>query len=130
VLGKPRLAPEARDVADRDDKVIVFELVGPRTKAGARRHGLVFEVDRLHLPRVEIGVRTESADRRDRVEDSDAPRNDLRQHRLKHKVVLLADQPHLDARIVSQKLLERDGRVDAAEAPADDEDSRSLLIHH
>src|SRR5439155_19827115 len=114
VLGKPRLAHEARDVADRNDEVIVFELVRPRTKAGARRHGLIFEVDRLHLPRVEVGVRAEPADRPDRVEDSDTPRNDLGQHRLKHKVVLLADQPYLDARVVSQELLERAGRVDTA----------------
>src|SRR5919109_745798 len=71
VLGEPRLAPEARDVTDRNDKVIIFELVGPRTKAGAHRHGLAVKINRLRLPSVEVGVRAESADRRDCVEDSD-----------------------------------------------------------
>jgi len=41
VLGKPRLAHEVVMLPTAMTRWIVFELVRPRTKAGARRHGLI-----------------------------------------------------------------------------------------
>src|SRR5262245_39113255 len=87
----------------------------------------MIEIDRLDGARIEIGVRTEPANRCDRVEQADRAGDDLGQHRLEHEVVLAADQPELDvatSNVGLQKLLERQRCVDAAEAAAENEDPR------
>src|SRR5262249_27616406 len=64
--------------------------------------------------------------RRDRVDDADAARNHLGQHRLEDDVVVPADEPELDLAAVelgSEKPLQRQRRVDAAEASAKHEDA-------
>src|SRR5438876_278367 len=130
VLLKPRLTGKARDVAERDDEMIVLQLVRSRPKTRAGRHDLVLEIDGLHLSAVEVGVRTEPANRGNGIQDSDAPRDDLREHGLKHQIVLLADQPDFDAGIVLEKLFQRHRRVDAAEAASKDEHSRTPVVRH
>src|SRR5260370_107733 len=129
MLRESSLADETRDVADGDDQMIVLDLLWPRLHARTRAHSPVFEVDRLHLSGVKIGLRAQAADWRDRVEEPDAPRNHFREHRLKNQIIFFADQPHLDTRIAFQELLQRHGRVHAAEATADDENLGFCLRH-
>src|SRR5262249_40084536 len=77
--------------------------------------------------------RAEPADRRDRVEEADAPRDDFRQHGLEDHVVLAADQPQLHhalAQLARQELLEGERGVHAAEAAAQDQDASRLRRLH
>src|SRR5262249_4042909 len=129
MLCQPRLAYEARHIADGDDEVIVLELIVARPHAGARGDGSVFEVNRLHFSCIDIRFRAQPTDRRNSVEDPDTPRDHFRQQWLEYQVVFLADQSDLDARVAFEELLERHGRVDATEATPDNENSRLGLLH-
>ena len=73
MLREAWLAGKAGDVAHRDDKMIVFQLRGSRTKAGGRCHCFTLQVDRLDFAGVKIGLWAETADGRDRIQDADAP---------------------------------------------------------
>ena len=73
MLAEPRLASEAGNVSDRDDEMIVFQLRGSWPKTSAGRHRLVLEIDGFDFPGIEIGSRAEPPDRRDRVQNPDAP---------------------------------------------------------
>ena len=130
VLGEAGLAREARHVAERDDEVVVLERQRPRPEAGAHGDDLVLEVDRLHRACVEVRARAEPADRRNDVEDPDAPGDDLGEHGLEHEVVVLVDERDLDVRVVLQELLEGDGGVDAAEASPEDQNARPTVACH
>ncbi len=82
--------------------------------------------------RVEVRARAEPPDRRDRVDDADAAGDYLWEHRLEDHVVVAVDEPELDAaasQFTPEELLERQRRVDAAEAAAKDEDSNGPVSH-
>ena len=133
VLGEAGLAGEARHVAEGDHEVVVLEEELLRAEARRRDHALAPEVDALDRPRVEVRARAQPPDRRDGVQDPDAPRDHLRQHRLEHDVVVAAHQPQLDlaARELGlEELLEGQGRVDTAEAAAQDQDPGRPCASH
>src|SRR5204862_4016623 len=132
VLGEPRLTGEARDVAERDHEVVVLERALARAEARRGCHALLVEVDSVHGAGVEVRAWAEPPDRRDRVEEADAAGDDLGQHRLEHDVVVAADEPELDAAtpdLALQKLLERQRRVDASEAAAEDKNASGPISH-
>src|SRR5207247_4816075 len=87
------------------------------------------EVDPLDGAGVEMRLGAEPPNRGDRVEQADASRDHLRQHRLEGEVVLPAHERDLDVVLAPEQLLERRGRVDPPEAPADDKHARRTRRH-
>ena len=129
--GEAGLAREARHVAERDDEVVVLE----RRTGRGRNPELIVTILFLTsiastVARVEVGPRAEPPDRRDDVEKADAAGDDFGEHGLEDEVVVLADQPDLDAGILLEELLELHGGVDAAEATAEDQDARTAAGCH
>jgi hypothetical protein len=110
------------DVAERDDEVIVLERHGRGTEAGAEGDGAAVEVDRLDFAHDEVGARAEAADGRDDVGESDAAGDDFGEHGLVDPVVLAVDERD-DGLAGAEEALEGPGGVDAAEAPAKDDDA-------
>ena len=128
MLCKSSLSRKAGDVSNGDNKMVVFQLRCLWPEACTGHHPLVLQVDGLDFSCVEIGFRTEAANWRDGIENSNTPRNNLRQHRLENEIVFFADQAHFNVIICFKVLLERDGGVDASKTPADDEDPRWLHL--
>src|SRR5215469_8423393 len=129
MLRKSWLAGEARYVSNSNHKMVIFQLrcLWPEPSTG--RDGLVLQIDGFDFPGVEIGFRTESANWRDSVQDSDTSGNHLGQHRLEDQVVLLADQSHFDSGIRFKEFFQRDGGIHSPEPTPDDEYPRSLRLH-
>src|SRR6266852_5831064 len=119
MLGETRLARKTGDVSHGYDEMIVFELKGPRSKPCTRCHSLVFQVDRLDFAGVEVCLRAQPPDGCDGINNSNAARNHLWQHGLKHLSVLFAAGPHLISRLTAKELLKYLRRVGTTEAPAD-----------
>ena len=133
VLGEAVLAGEAGHVAQRDDEMVEGQIPVLRAEPGGHRHAPTLEVDLLDRARVEVRGRAEPADRGDRVEEADAPRDHFRQHGLEDHVVLAADQPQLHrplAQLAREALLEGERGVHAAEAAPQDQDACRLRRLH
>src|SRR6266481_6374790 len=136
MLGKPRLSRKISDVTERDNQVVVLELELPRPYTRGNGNPGSGKVDLFDGPRVEVRPRAEPPDRRDGVDDPDAPGDDLGQHRLEDQVVVATHEPdlHLAALdLAGELLLQRHSRVDPPEPAAEDQDSRGrdrVACHH
>jgi hypothetical protein len=85
-------AVKVRDVAKRDDQVIVFELELAGTEPGADGYNLPLQIDVLDLTHDQISARAKASDRRNYIGQTDRPRDDFREHRLIDPIVLAIDQ--------------------------------------
>ena len=127
---RPGQAEEVRDRAGREDQVVVGQLVRVPVPVGDR-HRAGREVDLLDVPVEELHVRDELADRVDDVRDVEVARRDLVEHRREEEEVVPVDDRDVDVREAEEPLVELQGRVDAAEAAADDHDlSAGIGGHH
>jgi hypothetical protein len=126
MLAEPGLAGEARHVTEGDHELVVPELELARADTSGERDTASLQIDFLDGAGVEIRPRAQTTDGRDGVEDTDAPRHHLGQHGLEGQVVVPAHEGDLDLaalELALEELLERERRVHAAEAAAQDEDA-------
>jgi len=132
VLGEAGLTGEAGDGAEGDDEVVVLEVARRGAEPGGGDHAPARQVDPLDRAGVEVRARAQPPDRRDGVQEADAPRDHLGQHGLEDHVVVAVHERELDGpapQLGRQPLLEGQGRVDPAEAAAEDQDPCGCSAH-
>ena len=135
IFERARVLAHARDLgivelrAHRDDQVFVGQRERVRLGAGTERHGARVRVDRLHIPRVKIGLRRHAADGRDDVIQLHGAGDYFRQQRLEGDVVFLADEDDFDLLELSrrQQFAEMDSDINAAKTAAENKDA--LFCH-
>ena len=80
------------DVAECNDQVIVCELELARAKPWADRYDLFVQIDGLDFAHDQVGARAQAPKRRDDIDQTNGPGNDLREHRLVDPIILAIDQ--------------------------------------
>jgi hypothetical protein len=121
VLNHAGHAVKVGDAAERNNQVIIFELELAPTEPGANGNDLILTIDVLDLPHDQVGERAKPPNRRNDIGQTDRSRNDLREHRLVHPIVLAIDQSNASL-LRTQELLQAPRSVNACEAAAGDED--------
>ncbi len=123
MLAEARDSAQIGDIAEREDQVVIGDVVGHWLEAGAGRDHTVLEIHGFHRPHMDAGVPQQPPEGTHRIEDPDAAGDDLRQHRLVHEVVVAVDQRDVEVVLPAAQLLESPGGVDAGETAAQDQDS-------
>jgi len=90
VLGEPGYGQRPRHGTERDDELLVAELVGDAVRA-PDRHEAPFLVDRRHASEQQLRVRAHLPERHDHVARLERARRRLREHRRVEHEVLRAD---------------------------------------
>ena len=127
-----RNPPEIGHRSQCQDEMVEREHQGAGLKSRSQGDGLVFKVDRVDVPDVQLGAGQQPVKGADRVQHADTAGDDLGQHGLENEVVLLADEDDLHVVTPAEPFLQGDGGVDASEPAAEDDDPfpRDLSGHN
>src|SRR6516225_1213091 len=98
------------------------------TESGADGHDLLLQIDVLDLSHDEVRARTNAPNRRDHVGQTDRSRNNFREHRLIHPIVLTIDQR--DERFMwAEEFLEASRGINTGKAAAEDQNLLRVSAH-